>query len=549
MKKCIWAISALFFLMSASFLFVLAQQEEFEEKIYCKATIDDDFTDDRVIIVLNREITRQFRKYTPEDFPEIDCAQVYDLTAPIVDWVETQLTKEPFPSEEPMLVDITEFRRILSLELRERSKVNVLRAIKILEERKDVLSAEPNYTFEPPYTYPNNQVFTNPTDPRWSTWGHWAVEKIQAPKAWDIATGSSNVIVGIVDTGIDFTHPDLANRMDQRPNVHRHFLTASAALGTPETPFDIWVGYHPNHGTRNGHGTQTAGVIGGEGGNGRGVPGVCWDVRLVSLRTYDNDEGALDPMIKAINYAASISIPIIDLAHQNTSASNTQQTSLRSALNAYTGLAVSSAGNHGYDLDNSLTPTYPAVMKSDRHIVVGAAYANDTKAYYSNYGKNTVDLFAYGERVLTTAPGGGYTYFSGTSSSAPLVTGVAALMKSKVPYLDAKSIKKIIVNYDRNVTALAPYCSSGGIVDAYSALNKLNSWVPCQSACSNQQYTCNQVQFDLCQDDCVQQAMELCPNNYSACWNWLISCASGCTPYANSYCGYEYDQCMNACSS
>ena len=297
MKKCILSISALFFLVLASFLLVSAQQEVFEEKIYCKATIDDDFTDDRVIIVLNLETTRQFREYTTEDFPEIDCAQVYDLSAPIVDWVETQLAIEPVPSE-PMLVDITEFRRILSLELREKSKENVLRAIKLLEKRDDVLSAEPNYTFEPPSNYPDNQVFTNPTDPRWSTWGHWAVEKIHAPEAWEIATGSPNIVVGIIDTGIDFTHPDLANRMDQRPNVHRHFLTAGAALGTSETPFDIWVGYHPDYGMRNGHGTETAGIIGGEGGNGRGVPGINWDVRLVALRTYDITGGYLESVFK-----------------------------------------------------------------------------------------------------------------------------------------------------------------------------------------------------------------------------------------------------------
>jgi len=548
MKKYILVISALFIMMLASFLFVSAQQERFEEKIYCKATIDDDFTDDRVIIVLNRETTRQFREYTTEDFPEIDCVQVYDLSAPIVDWVEAQLAIEPVPSE-PMLVDITEFRRILSLELREKSKENVLRVIKLLEERNDVLSAEPNYTFVPPSNYPDNLVFTSPNDPRWSTWGHWAVEKIQAPEAWEIATGSPNIVVGIIDTGIDFTHPDLVNRMDQRSNVHRHFLTANASLGTSETPFDIWVGYHPYHGMRNGHGTQTAGIIGGEGGNGRGVPGINWDVRLVSLRTYNNDEGALDPMIRAINYATSISIPIIDLAHQNTSASGSQQTSLRSALNAYTGLAVSSAGNHGYNLDNTSTPTYPAVMSGDRHVVVGALDANDNKASYSNYGSKTVDLFSYGERVLTTAPGGGYTYFGGTSSSAPLVTGVAALIKAGSGnnyYMDAKTIKKIILKTVDQVMS-AGLCVTNGSLNAYNAIDfTVNSWKPCLLGCHYQLESCLQS----CQDGCWEILEDpTCLQNPPYCQMRIGDCLEICNawpPYLPCYA--VFNQCLTGCS-
>ena len=467
-------------------------RERVEQKVYNKATLEDDFTNDRVIVVLNRETTRRFKNYTPKDFPEIDCVQVNDLTAPTVEWAEEQITRSVknneviqtgdnavLANDKAMLVDAVEFRRILSLELREQSKENVLNAIKQLEKRNDIISAEPNYTFAPSSNYPNNQVFTNPNDPRWSTWGHWAIEKIQAPKAWEIATGSADVVVGIVDTGIDFTHPDLQNRMDQRPNVHRNFLNSSAALGTPETPFDVWVGNHPTQGWVNGHGTQTAGVIGGEGGNGRGVPGVCWDVRLVSLRTYDFNGGYYDAMVRAINYAASISIPIIDLAHQNTSATTNQQTALRNVLNAYNGLAVSSAGNWGYDLDNPATPTYPAVMTSNKHIVVGALDANDNKASYSNYGKNTVDLFSYGTRVLTTAPGGGYTYFSGTSSSAPLVAGVAALIMSEYDGTPAFLIKDVIMSSTDKTSALSTLCVSGGRLNAYNALQMVGKgmWI------------------------------------------------------------------------
>lgn len=129
-----------------------------ESKIYTRATLKDDFTDDKVIIVLNREITRRFKEYSAEDFSEIDCVAVYDLTSATVQWTEREIAKRNSASEK-MLVDIDSFRRILSLELREKSKENVLSAIRLLEARSDIISAEPNYTFEPPSNYPNNQAF------------------------------------------------------------------------------------------------------------------------------------------------------------------------------------------------------------------------------------------------------------------------------------------------------------------------------------------------------------------------------------------------------
>ena len=99
-------------------------EEIVDQKIYNTATLEDDFTDDTVILVLNREATRRFEVYTPENFPEIDCDQVYDLTAAIVDYAEAIITGNTVPYEE-MLVDVTEFRRILSIELKVKSKENV----------------------------------------------------------------------------------------------------------------------------------------------------------------------------------------------------------------------------------------------------------------------------------------------------------------------------------------------------------------------------------------------------------------------------------------
>lgn len=187
--------------------------ESIEQKIYCKATLEDNFADDKVIIVLNKEATRQFRTYTPEDFPEIECSSVDDLTHFTVDYARKKIRGEK--TEKSMLVNVEEFRRILSLELKEKSKENVLKAIKQLEKRNDILSAEPNSVLT---------ICATPNDPSFINGGQWGLNKINAPSAWEITKGTNTITVGVLDSGIESTHPDLRSASDQaRNSLKAHF--------------------------------------------------------------------------------------------------------------------------------------------------------------------------------------------------------------------------------------------------------------------------------------------------------------------------------------
>ena len=241
--------------------------DKLDQKVQYEGVIEDNFSDDTVIIVLNESETHKFKIYTPNDFPEIDCVSVNDLTQFSVGYVKEEIgnRKAGIKKEKTNKVNTDNFRRILSLELAEKSKENVIEAIKKLEKRSDILSAEPNsaYTF---YSTPNDTYYSS---------HQWGLNKIQAEDAWDITTGSNTVTVGVMDSGIEGSHPDLVNRMSNA-GLHREF--ASGTVVTVTTPTDSFD-----------HGTHVAGIIGAQGNNGLGVAGVAWDVRLVSLKVGDSN--------------------------------------------------------------------------------------------------------------------------------------------------------------------------------------------------------------------------------------------------------------------
>lgn len=150
---------------------------------FAKLSFGDNFFTDKIIIVLTEEETRQFRKYTPKDFPELDCIAVNDLTSSTVDYVRQKLKGEKVQSQ--MMVNVNSFRRILSLELREKNKGHVLAAIEQLNKRSDIFSAEPNAKME---------IHASPNDTKYINNEQWAISKISLQSAWDISTGTSTVL-------------------------------------------------------------------------------------------------------------------------------------------------------------------------------------------------------------------------------------------------------------------------------------------------------------------------------------------------------------------
>lgn len=325
-----------------------------EEKLYYNGTIDDNFSDNKIIIVLSKEETNKYKDYTVEDFPEINCKSVIDLTASSSEIFKNKDSK----NNEKILINREKFNRILCLELNEKSKEEVLLGIKKLEKRKEILSAEPNLIF---------QLSNVPNDSRISE--QWGLGNANAYNSWDITQNANQVIVGVLDTGIDASHSDLTNNIcrlrDHNLNttLHRDFITDT------EEGIPILEPTDPH-----GHGTHVAGIIGAQGNNNIGVAGICWNVKLVSLRVA-NSRGEIntDAVINAIYYAGSEAIPILNCSF---TAENTS--SLRIAIESYEGLLVCAAGNYGYDIDSE--KIYPASYNYTNIITVGAIDSNNQRS-------------------------------------------------------------------------------------------------------------------------------------------------------------------------
>ena len=307
------------------------------EGIIVEETIDDtvmvqsDYADNRVLVVLDNETSLQFNEYDIFFFPGLDCKSITNLTPSFTTIAKAQIENKTMSNIQSN-IEINNFEQILCIELNSTGKDNVARAIKLLESIDGVKSASPDYILSKFSTIPND-IYTE----------EWPLDNIQLTQAWDIATGSASIKVGVIDSGIDGTHPDLSSNINF--NLCRDF-TSGSTLPTP-SPTDT-----------DGHGTAVAGIIGAKGNNGIGISGICWDVQLVALKiTTDYTDSYTSHVVSAIDYAQSQNIPILNLSLGGYMPNTTEipDPSMYSALSNYTGLAVCSAGNHGQNIDNQIT--------------------------------------------------------------------------------------------------------------------------------------------------------------------------------------------------
>ena len=421
---CILMVVLLLFSMSNASIVLSAENTSSTnaQKIYCNATLEDDFVNDEVLIIVFPEWNG--KQYVPSDFSEIGCTAIEEIFTP---------RQNETPS------------RIIKLQISNKSKEAVLAAVAALELRDDIYSAEPNIISSPA---------TVPDDPKYEDDSQWAINKISLPTAWNITTGSSSVMVGIIDTGIYGDHPDLNDRVNR--TLSKSFTSISNnALADVD-----------------GHGTHVAGIIGAEGNNSLGVVGVCWNVSLVSLRV-ENEEGSFphDNVVAAINYAEAMNIPILNYSGGWFNYSEAMYT----AISNYSGLFVTIAGNES--TNNDQVNFYPANYELGNVIVVGNSTASDDLASSSGYGATTVDVFAPGSSIMSTLCSGGYGLMSGTSMAAPYVAGLAALVLSKYPSTTVAQLKAAIINHvdvvynSDNISVFGNKCVSGGRINAYRSLS------------------------------------------------------------------------------
>lgn len=448
---CFCLLASLLFATLFSVKHIIAGAEKsVEGKVYCNATLDDNFTDDCIIVTLQNSISGVNKVHNKSYFSGVEIESIEDLTK----------RENNFEVKD-------NFHQILKINLKKRSKEAVLYAIKKIEALEGVFSAEPNMILEAESVSNDDPLYTK----------QWALESISAPLAWDYVTGSRQVRVGVIDTGIA-THSD---------------LNANIVSG-----YDFYNKNEITNDDETGHGTGVAGIIGAKGNNGQGVSGINWNLSIVPMQVSYWDERDSKYMfnrvsiIDAINWATDCWNTNDKIQILNYSASLFgSDISVKNAVTQFPGLFVWSAGNSGQNVDNY---EYIDEFNLNNLISVGAIDKYNERSIWAKesscYGSK-VNIFAPGgkgfsdsENSFSTALNNGYDIFNGTSAAAPHVTGVAALMLAAEPTLTAAELKEYIIKYSDNITISTP--------DGSQNVKKLNAYKAVEYA-----YYCKQPYRDL----------------------------------------------------
>ena len=376
--------------------------------------------------------------------------------------------------------------------------LTVDRAIQALANRPGVVFAEPDYLLTKAAV--SNDPYYTTGGSLWGMYGDDAPAAgpsgttnefgSQAEKAWDAGyTGSTNVVVGIIDEGIDVSHPDLAANIWVNPGE-----VAGDGLDNDGNGYvDDVNGWDFFHGDKtvydageDQHGTHVAGTIGGVGGNGVGVAGVNWNVKMISTKFLGPGGGYTSDAVKALDYLTDLKTRrgINIVASNNSWGGGGYSSTLHAAIirSANAGiLFVAAAGNAASN--NDVTANYPSNYSTlvgftgqppasyEGVIAVAALTSTGGLASYSNFGPTTVDIAAPGSGIWSTTPGNTYGNLSGTSMATPHVTGAVALYASAYPAAAASTIRSAILNTARATPSAAGLTVTGGRLDVAAALN------------------------------------------------------------------------------
>ncbi len=338
-----------------------------------------------------------------------------------------------------------------------------------------VTYVEPNYIRHLTQTFPGDPDFG-------SLWGlnntgqdgGVADADIDGPEGWDVATGNRDVIVAVIDTGVDYTHADLAANMWINPGE----IPANGIDDDGNGYVDDVYGYDFGVGDSDpmdsdGHGTHCSGIIGAVGNNAVGVAGVNWTARIMALKVFDDaGTGASDAsIVAAIEYAWKMGARVSNNSYGGLGFSQTEYDAIRVA-GENDHLFVAAAGNNG--TDNDALPFYPASFDLDNIVAVAATDRRDAMAGFSCYGATAVDLGAPGVDILSTAPGDAYQLMSGTSMACPHVAGAATLILSVDGRLNFMAVKAALLGNADPIPALDGRCVSGGRLNIGNILPNLD---------------------------------------------------------------------------
>ena len=298
---------------------------------------------------------------------------------------------------------------------------------------------------------------------------------LDALEAWQTTRGSQDVVVAVLDSGVDYTHIDLKANMWFRPENIPAYVDDQ--LGT----FNDLNGYNGTDNIAdpmddNGHGTHCAGIIGAEGNNGEGVTGINWTVKIMPLKFLGRGGfGSTNDAIEAINYAIDrkkkgVNVRVISASWGSTSKSKALEDTIRAAGEAGI-LFVAAAGNDASN--NDRRPHYPSNYELPNVVSVAALDRTDSLASFSNFGLKSVHVAAPGKEILSTWLGGNYREASGTSMATPYVSGVAALIVANEPGISMEKLRARLLGSVDQLDSLEGKVETGGRICAANALSNI----------------------------------------------------------------------------
>lgn len=291
-------------------------------------------------------------------------------------------------------------------------------------------------------------------------------------KAWLKTKGSSDVVVAVLDTGVDYTHPDLSSNIWFRPD------SVPAYTDDELGAVNDFRGFNAENNQSdpmddNGHGTHCAGIVGAEGNNGEGIAGINWNVEIMPLKFLGRSgSGSTKDAIEAINYAIDrkkngVNLRVISASWGSTASSKALGDAIKAAGDAGI-LFVAAAGNSS--TNNDKRPHYPSNYDLPNLISVAATDKTDALASFSNFGANTVHIAAPGREIVSTWLDDDYREASGTSMATPYVSGAAALILSSEPNLSVKQLRERLLKSVDKIDSLSGKVQSGGRLNAAKAL-------------------------------------------------------------------------------